>query len=714
MPDLQGIDLNDLDSSFGGKSSGATTTPKIEGVNLQDLDKNFGYVETAPIGKDVKRVIINTGKKDDTFDYINPDLLKGAVQGLKDIPASGAQLIGAADRAISKVLPTGGTERADAYEARLKAENEALPKDNTAFDVGRTGGQILATAPLMTGVPFQAVSAATKSIPVVGKLSGLVANGAMSGGLFGASTNSANDEGLVSNVGTNTLYGAAAGPVIAAGAKVAGKVISSAQDIARAIKTNNILKNSGIDPNAAKNILSRLTDAGYTPDQAHIELQRMGHEATLSDLTPSLTTEAGGLASKGGMPTETLKSRFDARAAGANNAAHDIMETRLGPKPDYEVEKEAARIDRQTQTAPDYNRAKASKMALDVQPLADYIKSELKDAVGSEASYLKDIGSYLFDNKGNIKTDTAPLHKVRIALDGLLEKLPQEGTSQASGTYRAIERVRNKLDTILKINPDMAIADAKFAKLAEDFKGVDIGKKAIGPRGNYDEFAREFNSASPEKQEYMRKGLRIQIGDQMEKATRGELSEAQRLFGKSTANRDIIKLAFGSDGDEVLNALEKEAKFRSTERSISANSLTAERRAVQERSEYGGSAHEGHYLTPVASGAALDLVTGTPGGATAIGAGKGVVEGIRERVLRNKIKNTVEGSADLLSRQGRERDTALDFMRRINQVNSRNKFKLPIDNSGIITGIATPAVIPAIKRIKRGIHTLAGISEQPS
>lgn len=707
---MNDIDLNDLDATFGNTPAAVKAAPKIDGVDLGDLDASFG----APYkGKDLGPLQSKDkkpdDKKDDTFSYMNPDIAKGLWQGLKDIPATGAQAIGTVDRALSKILPTDGAARADAYDARLKAENEALPVDNTAFDVGRTGGQILATAPLMPVKAFQAISGAAKAIPYAGKLAGLVANGGLAGGIFGAATNSTNEDGLASNIGTNAALGAAAGPVAELGIQGAGKVVSGAKNIIQNVRASNILKGSGIDLNAAKNTLARLSDAGYTPTQAKVEVRRMGPQATLGDLDPSLTTEAGGLAAKGGIPTSTLKTRFGERAATADTEAHNIMETKLGVTPDYEAEKEGAALNRQAQTSTDYTKAKASNMALDVRPVVKHIADELQNSVGSEATQLKEIGSYLFDNKGNLKVDTAPLHKVRIAIDDLLNRLPSEGTSQTSSTYRAVANVREKLDNVLKTNPDMATADAKYAKLAEDAKGLDIGKDAFKKNNNFEE---EFKSASPEKKEFMRKGLRIQIADMMEQATRGELSEAQRLFGKSTSNRNIVKLAFGSDGDEVLDALAKQAKFRSSERTIAANSATAERQAVQSRPEYGGGPHEGHFLTPVAQGAALDLVTGTPGGATVIGAGKGAVEGIKEKLNKERIQKTINGTADLLSRQSSHgRDNALNLLDRVGKITSSNNGKLPVDYSRF-SGITTPAAIPTVRRGKQRLSDLAGISPQ--
>lgn len=727
MPKLEGVDLEDLDASFGGFKSGdatpnksASDKAKIEGVDFGDLDAAFGVASAATRGRvDNGRIYVSpagteTPKPTRNADAPGPvgqgirDFASGVWQGVKDVPTTVAHGIGYVDEAVGNLADTssnptvrtlfgGGAARNERFKQADASEKAALPVDNSAFDWGRMGGQIVATAPLAAATPEYA---AVKALPYVGKLGASVLRGATGGAVFGAATNSANDQGLISNVGENAAYGAVGGPLAEGALKYGKKALGA---VAEKLAVANIVRNTGIDPGAARNTLARLTDAGFTPDQAKNELLKLGKAATLGDIDPALTAEVSGLAAMGGKPTSILKNRFGERAQGANSAAHDIMETKLGAKPDYEAEKAAAKLERQQKTSADYEAAKASKMALDVTPVAQGIAAKLETAVGSEAKELETINSYLFNKDGNIKADTAPLLKVRQAIDDRLTKLKSEGTSQATATYRAVSNVRDELDKVLKTNPDLAAADAKYAKLRQDFEGLDLGKSAVSPKSNFDNFAREFDAASPEKQEYMRKGLRIQIGDLMEKATRGELSEAQRLFGKSTANRNIIEKAFGQEGTDVLNALEKEAKFRGTEQAVRANSLTAERRAIQERPEYGGHNKPGLFA---GAGPALiaDVATGTPGAGTAINAGRNILSKLTDKFSEAKIKRTIEGTADLLSRkQSNGGSDALDVLNRIHGKNS-SRLRLPVEYNGldaITQRSSLPVVIEGIRGARK-------------
>lgn len=705
----KGIDLDALAQDYNTSKDQDNDWSK--GIDLESLKKEYNTPYTGsnlgPLQSNNKQVQPN-----DTFSYLNPDViksgLKGGYQGLKDVVDTGAQGIGFLDNVMSKVLPTGGAERYANFNKNLEAEHAKLPTDDTAFNVGRIGGQILATAPVMPIGLISKVGMAAESLPYVGKLAGMIARGAGAGATFGAATNAANDEGLIKNVAVNTSYGAAGGPLAEAGVAGANAAIRGTKGLINKIKVNNILKNTGITSEGANNTLSRLNEANLTPTQAKVELNQLGPDATLGDLSPSLTTEVGGLASFGGKPTDILKGRYGERASKANSVAHDLMESKLGIKPDLDIEKQAIHDAASIATKSDYTIAHNSNQALDAQPIINNIDNQLTNAVGSKTKELKEARSYLYDNKGNIKTDVDQLHEARIGLDQRLYELKSEGTSQTSATYRAIQGVRDDVDKLLKTNPEMASADAKFAQHMDVKQGLDVGYKAMD-KSNFDKFETAFNQATPETQDAIRKGLRAKIGDLMEKATRGELSEAQRLFGKSTNNRKIVKLAFGQDGDDVLAALEKEANQRAVEHAAKLNSLTAERRAVQERPEYGG-VREGSILGDLTTGAAIDLSTGAHGAAAMTMAAKRAGGSLLSKLNKGKIDRNVEGTSDLLSRQSSHgRDTALDVLDRIQSVRGRrNNLKFYVDNRGIMSN----AAIPVAKETKSRLKRLGTISEK--
>ena len=120
-------------------------------------------------------------------------------------------------------------------------------------DIGRTVGQIAASAPLMPAKIIQGIRAAAGALPtimatgervaapLIRRLGAATGIGGVGGGVLGAATNSTNDQGLASNVGTGALTGVIAGPVVGAagdlakgiGGKVIGKVSSTVSDLAK-------------------------------------------------------------------------------------------------------------------------------------------------------------------------------------------------------------------------------------------------------------------------------------------------------------------------------------------------------------------------------------------------------------------------------------------------------------------------------------------------
>ncbi len=690
-----GIDLNSLNKKYLGVDSSkasADNSGAYRGSNLGPLQpKSSAPDDLSPADK----------PSSSGFSWANPDIVYGAVQGLKDIPNTGAQLIGWVDSKLSDA----GAKRNEDFTNRLNAEKAALPVGNSVYDAGRIGGQVLATAPLMPAAAMGAVGNAARAVPYVGRLLAPAATGAMGGAAFGAATNSANDEGLLSNVGHGAGYGAVAGPLVDAGAGAANSVVNVGKSIVNSARIANAVKGSGIEPSAAKNMLAVLEEQGLTPAQAQAKLATLGPNATLADLTPGLTDEASGLAAMTGKQSNQLKTRYQDRASTADDAAHTIMETKLGPKPDLEVEKQAVHDAATKAVSTDYAIAHKSNQALDVQPIVDSIDSELKNAVGETKTTLAKAKSYFYDDAGNIKADVAPLHSVRKEIDANLKTLEKSGESQ-SPAYRSLTDIRSQLDAKLKTNPEMAAADAKFAEHMNTKGGLDIGYKAIGPKPNYDKFEREFTNASPEKQDTIRKGLRAQIGDMMEAASRGELAGAQQLFAKKAANRKIMQLAFGNNGDEVLNALEKQAALRATERGVSSGSQTASRQAVRER--YGAPAEEVR-LRDIAMAGATDIALGSPGVMTAATTAKRGVSHLMGRIGDASREAQKVGTADLLSRNASQgRDSGLDILNTVKKIQSGKKFALPVDSRRLLSNTA----IPSVKEGKKSLGKIRGISEQ--
>ena len=170
------------------------------------------------------------------------------LRGVKDIVDTGAHGLAntaayVAEKTLPKELSEPVRKSAENISASDKAAREQYEKEYpaseswipNATDVGRIGGQIVGTLPIMPTKIIQGVNAAVgalptvvggvqKAAPIVNRLVGAAGTGAIGGATLGASTASTNDKSLAENVGEGALTGAIAGPALT-GASSAGKAL---------------------------------------------------------------------------------------------------------------------------------------------------------------------------------------------------------------------------------------------------------------------------------------------------------------------------------------------------------------------------------------------------------------------------------------------------------------------------------------------------------
>ncbi len=606
---------------------------------------------------------------------------------------------------IDKNLIPGGEQRNQAFQDRIKKENADYEKSNppgsgfNTQDISNVAGQMVASAPLLPVKAFSAISGAMRALPtvavtgekvaapIINRLAASSVTGGLGGAEFGALTSSANDKSLLENTGEGLITGALAGPLLTSVSDLAQKGLPTLKNMWAGIQVNKIAKEAGMDPASVKNVLGILENAGYTPREAQLKLNQMGPKATLSDLAQSIQSEASGLASIGGKPTEILKGRYEARAQGANSEAAQIMESKLGPKPNIDAEKENIITQVRKDVAPDYKAAHASTDVLDIKPIISDLDNMLATAPAgsSKETALKKLKGFMYnkgvDAEGNQisvpKESVAHLHEVREAIDEVLDlaKKPSNN-SMGNKTLAMLSDYRSAIDAQLKTNPQMAAADNKFASKMQIVNDIDFGNNALKNGINKEEFAKYYDGLSPDRQAAVQKGLRAAIGDQMEKASRGELSEAQRLFGKNSANRANLEKVFGQNGTDALDALQNEAMLRSTEQKVMNGAQTAERQSVQRKY---GERSDGPGAGQIVQGAVLDAVTGTPGAATGIMAAKRLGGHFKLQMSANSRDRLIEGTSDLISRSGPERNIGLDVANKAHKINSLiSRDRLPV------------------------------------
>ena len=626
----------------------------------------------------------------------SPSLLTRVKRGVMDVLDTGARGIGAVDELVS----SGGKARNEAFKTRAKAEEAAYDAtvDKDSIDWGRMGGQALATAPLVPAKAVQAINIGARALPtvlatgqkvaapLVNRIGAAIGTGALGGAVYGGATAGV-DKPIAPSVGEGLITGALAGPVATLAGATAGKLVNMTKTAWDNLNIGKLATANGIEPNAAKNVIERLGDAGYTPQSAQAELDKLGPKATIMDLDRSLQTEGSGLASVGGKPTSILKNRMDVRAESANNNARDIMTTLLGPKPNLEAEKEAIINDAQKATKVDYETAHVSPQKLDVSDVSKDIDTALETAVGRKASVLKEVKGYLYDQNGNLKDNVKSLHEVRQGIDDIIKNRSDALPPSAN---RAINGVRDAVDTKLKTVKEMKAADEKYAERMSVKDALEYGANFDKER-DIDNFKRTFDAASTEGKEAIRKGQLAAIHNKMDLAQRGEYAGAQQELGKKSANRQMLKYAFGAKADHVLNALQNEAAQRGTEKAVTSGSQTAERQAVQAR--YGARPSSEGMIAGALKGAAIDTIfnPGSLGAGTAIGVLKTGGKNTLLKLSENRLNRLTEGTADLLSKQGSERTNALSVLDRVSSIQSKGakarserQMKLPVTLSGVL------------------------------
>ena len=313
-------------------------------------------------------------------------VLAGASGVVSGVPIAGAPLLAATQKGAAIVSALQPSAPDNALSQAQAANQDYIDRSQAAYPAtttaGQVGGGIVGTVPLMAAAPaafgigegsvaLNALrSAGTGAVisgadagarggdadamqqaaktggflgllgPAAGRLAGAGVDAAGVGGsVLGHALGGGVAGGAVGGVGAGVQsggfnpmnwnphdvavgagIGAAAGaglPVLASGAGYAANALSRTTPEARYV-------------------LNALSEAGYTPEQARAKLAAMGPNAMVADLGPSLADVAGGLASKGGVPTATLKAAALERAAGADDRMANAVNETLGPKPDAE------------------------------------------------------------------------------------------------------------------------------------------------------------------------------------------------------------------------------------------------------------------------------------------------------------------------------------------------------------------------------------------
>jgi Cell Wall Hydrolase len=647
--------------------------PASSADDAADFEKDF---EVAPHGGPPIRVYI---RKDEPIG-VN-DTMRALATGVpivggvlnKANAATNALLAPVLNPLFSKEDQLQGTTWSERYENSLRQQEgmdtnfaSQHPTANTALNI--TGG-VAGTAPLIMAAP--AAFGISKA--------GLLTN-ALTSGVTGAGLNAADSAIRSGGDLDETKRGAITGGVFGALSPVAGKIVGAGID-----KLSDVLSHT---TPAARNVSNVLTDIGMTPNQARTALTRMGPNATLADLDPALTTEAGGLASMGGKPTSILKNAMRERAAAVDNRVSDLMERQLGPAPDAEATLKGIQDDASTKASPFYNAGKTGP-AMDVTPVLASINEKLPNASGGIKSLLTSVKGFLTNEPASRsnpvglvvpKSDPEAILGARQALDDIMYNRETGEAKLGPNAMRIAGDLRAQIDKVVKGNESFSQGDTIYAKAQDIQRAFKQGQEIFGSNVRPADLARILNRLSPEEAHALRLGARSSIADVMQSSRRGEGPAAQGLLGRSTNNRANLNLLFPG-GQEALDALHAEAMMRGTEQRVAQNSATAERTAVQKK--YTPSTEPGvSAAIPIVG----EAVGGGPGAMAAL-AGRAAYGAAKNALTTNALNRLTEGTARGLIAKGPEQR---EFLRQVERAGRTNALVNNLSRGGeVVTNVLT-------------------------
>ncbi len=523
------------------------------------------------------------------------------------------------------------------------------PTANTALNV--IGG-VAGTVPAMMAAP---------ALFGLGE-GGLLANSALSGVTgagIGAADSAIRSAGNLDDIKSGAMSGGVFGALAPGAGKAVGMGIGKLADLV-----------AHTTP-AARNVANILEDIGMTPKQAETALTRMGPQATLADLDPALTTEAGGLASMGGKPTSVLKNAMKERASNVDNRVSELMDKQLGPAPDAEATIKSIQDEASTKADPFYKAGKRGE-AMDVTPVLADINAQLPNASGGIKNLLTSVKGFLTNevaSKNNPvglvvpKSDPGAILGARQALDDIMYNRDTGEAKLGPNAMRVAGDLRAKIDNIVKSNDNFAQGDAIVSQSKNVQRAFKQGQEIFNSNIRPVDLARTLKAMSPEEVQALKQGARSSIADVLQSSRRGEGPAAQGLFGRSTNNRANLNLLF-PNGQEALDALHSEAMMRGTEQRVAQNSATAERRAVQEK--YAPKAeHPIDAATPILG----EALYGGPG-AAGLTALKMAYGGARRSLSANALNKLTEGTARGLIAKGAEQRAFLKQVERAARTNA--------------------------------------------
>lgn len=584
---------------------------------------------------------------------------KGASFGLAD-------RIGAAGDVVMSKLGVLPPERGD-YAANLEGYRKTISDAEKRHPIGAPVTETLAGLAAPVGV----IGAAAKGTGLwLRALYGALAGGGMGAVQGAASTPDLTD---VPQAAKDTAIGGATGATLGMSLPLAATGIGRAAGGLMDALGGKVV---GIPRAASGHLVDAVT--ADTPALVQQEAARLGPDAMMADLGPALQGKAQGAALNSDDARSIMFGALKSRNLDTNARLGGDVNGALGPAQSPQAVTDTILGQRKAVHTALPSAFKAAP-PVDVTGVLADIGQRLDKAVGPEKAVLNQAKSFLMEQQprpmmnangtplvqnGKIVTEMRPvpvqdaekLHNAKMALDTLIDYgdsslgVPPGAVSKAQGSVADVRRSLN--DQLRDQVPDYADIMDQSSGLARQVDAIetgtgilDSGKTALRP----DDLAMMLHKLAQPERDALRTGARGEIDRQLGTKANDLVALKGTLQGEGGWNTDKLGQVFGQPkATALVDAVDREGRFRDTFNKVVENSQTAQRTAAAGA------------MKPVKP---TDVPLVGPG-TTALGllatmAKKGVAQPLWNAVANRDPAASYSDMARVLTAQGSQRDAHL-------------------------------------------------------
>lgn len=472
------------------------------------------------------------------------------------------------------IAATEGLPIGEAYQQGMARSDAELQRMRDEFPIGSAAGEL--TGAVISGaVPG---GAAARGAKMWQKMAGGAALGAGYGGVYGGLSAQPGQrmEGARQGATTGAIIGGAI-PPIGAGIGKATNAVSNWRSGRKAMRNaaDQLKDEFDVTPSALKRVYQ-----GYADDAAggYVRTPRQGD--FLADTSPQLRAQAQGLANKPGQAQSMIFDEVTQRGAGAGGRISGVVDDTVG-RDIGRVATQEILDDEAAAAGKLFNIAKQTDQVFPTGPINAQIDDALANAQGPVRRVLLNVRNQF----PALKQETAnaeQLHQVRMALDDMLEKAGQFGTSAGRNAKSALKQIRNQIDSRLKTINGWAAADREFSAVMGRKSAFEMGQQIFQRRaGSPDQLMKMLAGMDDGAREYFRRGARDQIAEILGTARNDVLAARRDLLDKGW-NKEKLQILLGKEqASKLMNALEDEARWVDFATRVTKNSETARNEAAK-------------------------------------------------------------------------------------------------------------------------------------